>query len=277
MNQVVRSKSARLLAGLFVLAATCQASLAGTVTATFDGVVSGTAAVHMSFFNTRNNVSENVYAYAGLLKWKQAVGSSTPFVLPSTFTTFCIEFTQDIGGSDRPTYVVDTLANAPKPYGGLTGNPASGMGIDNGLGTTSKKDVLIKQLWAKYGSEVSNTLSAAAFQISIWKIIYEDSAAANAYTSLYSGNMRMTDTGGDFTTIANKASTYLNFLRDNTATANIQTGLYSLTNAESVYKYQDQLYHDGSSPAGRPTTIPLPVTSLMGSSLLLVGLCRRSR
>ncbi len=99
---------------------------------------------------------------AGELNWTPVSGLSSPFV------SFCIELSQQISskpGANQVTYNVVTLDNGSQPGIG-TGGP----GINGPLGTTKANQ--IRQLWGMFFADVNSNVTAAAFQIAIWEIIY---------------------------------------------------------------------------------------------------------
>lgn len=271
----ISARAAVLLGALAVTALSATSALAATVTTNYSGLRPNALAVRIAFNNTRDSApgTQNYHVYAGQMNWSNSVGNG--FSVPSSFFTYCIEFTQNVKTSGSTTYTVENLADAPKPFGNPPGNPSAGMGVENGLGTTRKKDTLIRQLWNNFSTAAAATNTAsAAFQLAIWKIIYEDSTSANAFTNITVGNLRYTESDANLISTANS---YLSWLT-NAANANASQagGLVAFTNSQ----FQDQIFNDtsgGNPPSFGATPIPLPASVAMGGSLFAFMLVRRGR
>jgi hypothetical protein len=96
----------------------------------------------------------------------------------TSFTSFCIELTQEVGSGKTYQFQLENLKDAPNSGGQHGGAPI--MGAD--------KAKLIRELWAADFSSIgTNGTKGAAFQLAIWKIEY-DGGSAN--TSFSTGNFR---------------------------------------------------------------------------------------
>ena len=151
----------------------------------------------------------------------------------TTFISFCIELTQD--SSFGPKYTVDVipLASAPHPQSGPI---ATGMG-DKAAG-------LIEELWAahfhdifyaangKQNDSTTQNSNAAAFQLAIWKLEYDQGATLD-FTK---GYLQVTDDISDPS--VSKASDWLSTidLQGNGPKAN----LLAITGHQGI-NFQDQV------------------------------------
>jgi hypothetical protein len=253
-----------LVAAVLATALPALAS-AATVDATLNGV--GLNQVVSVKYNGNDHL-----VYAGALNWSS---QNSPF--GSTFSTFCIEFVQDVDFNQ--TYSYTTLSDiglAPYPYVAPTGNGATGMESVLGLGTTRNKETLLRQLWGEFYASTKDGLAAgsyndsietAAFQVAIWKILYECSQNAVDQTSLNSGIFKLNNGG----LVGSKATEYLDWLIAH-PTADLANGLTALSNPTA----QDQILFTGlPSPISSP--VPLPTTAAMGASVLGVMTLKRAR
>jgi hypothetical protein len=168
-----------ILGCIFLLASPCRADF---VQARLDNVTSASTVMINLGDGSPANIS---YAYAGYVNWSQQGSPKNP-ALGSTFSTFCIELTQDVYFGSTYNFTVKALEDAPNP--GSAGSGGSG-----GMGV-AKADAL-RELWAGfYNSIGTNSKNAAAFQLAIWKIEY-DWGSAN-FDNFASGNFRAADASG---------------------------------------------------------------------------------
>ncbi|MFN4242000.1 MAG: hypothetical protein ACK4PI_02060 [Tepidisphaerales bacterium] len=262
-------QSALLAAALLV--STASSALANTVTAKFTGPdTSRGQNVTVNFMNSF--AGETTYTsttvFAGALNWTtvgSGLGWSTSlFPTPATFQTFCIEFTQNITTNQTVTYQIENLAAAPKPFGNPPGNPGSpGMGGQNGLGTTRSKDTLIRQLFNEFGDSLGTTKAKwAAFQVAIWKIVFETNTVSHAggFTDVTQGNFQINPSA---TAVVSHANSFLSFLVANPGEP-LRNGLHAFTNDSA----QDQVFLDNLTPASSSPVVPVPTAAAAGLALM---------
>jgi hypothetical protein len=164
------------------------------------------------------------------MEWER-VGGTEPGLPTGVFRTVCIELDQYTRDA---TYDVIPVANGPRPGLALSAGPMGAPKAD-----------MVSRLWAAYWDQANlSAADAAAFQVSIWEIVYDDDL------DLFGGAFRAN--------YANLASSPL-FVQ----TANAWLGgMGSLTGsanlvALSSLRYQDQL-----------VMVPLPSAALAGIALL---------
>ena len=143
-------RGAWVVALVACLAAGAQARGA-YVTAEFQGIWG----VQVGF--TLNGTYSND-TYAGKVFWK-TVSSDAGF--SGVFQTFCLEPNQDLKIGTQYTFNVGGIEGAPVP--------GPSMGPD--------KADSVRELWAKFGDLLDTKTKAAAFQIAIWDIVYDDFTA----------------------------------------------------------------------------------------------------
>lgn len=245
-----------LLAAAVITALPALAS-AGTINATLTGV--GLNQIVTARYN-----GTDYAVYAGQLNW-----STSDSTLGPTFQTFCIEFTQDVYIGSSYTYsTLSDIGMAPYPYVAPTGTIAGGMSTVDGLGTTRDKETLIRQLWGQYYNSThdgiaigayTDSIETAAFQVAIWKILYETSTNAADQTSLTSGSFELNNGG----LVAAEASNYLTWLLNN-PDAGMAVGFTALSSPTA----QDQLYFGGTTSRLQTPSVPVPSSAIAGSGLL---------
>jgi hypothetical protein len=154
----------------------------------YGGILSPGAGVTI---NLGNGSSPSVAYYPGVVNWTVATppaGKPNASWVPpvgGSFTTFCIELSQDINPGKVYTYQLTALAYAPSP--GTA--PAQANPPHAGMGTI--KANAIEELWGQdYSSIATNSTNAAAFQLAIWKIEYDWGTAD--FDSFGAGNFQAT-------------------------------------------------------------------------------------
>jgi hypothetical protein len=132
----------------------------GTITVKYNGMTYGEA--DYAYGGGLNNS----YGYSGLLSFTplSGTGMGNNWLSTNPLYAFCIELPQSISGGGTYTYSVLDLADAPLPA-----VPASGVPMG------SAKADYIRELWAEHYADVVNNVTAAAFQLAIWEIVYENS------------------------------------------------------------------------------------------------------
>jgi hypothetical protein len=184
------------------------------------------------------------YAFAGYVNWTQQGTSINP-MLGKTFSTFCIELTQDVNFGGVYNFTVTSLENAPKPGSDQSGG-SSGMG-------TAKADA-IRGLWAGYYNSIgTNATNAAAFQLAIWKIEYDWGSAS--YDNFAAGNFLAKDN----TAVTTLAKTLVDRVKSGTYSTKA-TNLVALSGSS----FQDQITQTLPAP-------PAWCMALCGGVILLAA------
>ncbi len=103
----------------------------------------------------------------------QSYGGHT-FDVGDTFFTFCTELTQNISNNGTYTYDLVAPSTIPNPAGG---NP--------GFTMNSFRASLLAELFRENFVTATTTtaLNAAAFQMAVWEIVYQDGTGANGSAS----------------------------------------------------------------------------------------------
>lgn len=238
----MKNQTGILAGGIAVVLALFGSTLARadslSVTATLTGVAYDGVLVTLGL-NDGAGHTESVTGIAGEYQWTQNSGS---YVLgkAGSFSTFCIEITQDVSLNTQYGYELASLQTSPQP----TPNywiPTNGMG--------SADATKIEQLWTADYSNVDNAATAAAFQFAIWKIIY---------------GSQLTFSGGSaVSSDLTLANSWLTALPANEADANVVALSSSYTNSPNPGS-QDQIT---AAPSGY-SSAPLPATALSGGVLL---------
>ena len=217
-------------------------SMASTLNLQLDGWAAGP----LSF---KTSVTGNTGINAGAFSWSDGVGNS--------YVTFCTELTQNINFGNSYNYDIDSLSIAPVPNDSIN---AAFPHLIGGMGTY--RAGLVQNLYDQYFSvALDSSVNAAAFQLAIWEIVYEEGLAEG-------DNSTLNVSDGDFTISNNNAGnqsqtqaiTLANTWLSTLSSVGVTT-LVALTNDT----YQDQIL-----------LIPLPAPVLMaGLGLLAVPLIRR--
>ncbi len=227
---------------LVVLAALAPARADfNTVTATLNtnNTLNPSAPVEI---NLGGGTSPSINYTPGVVNWTQT-GTQRNSLLPTDFTTFCIELTQDISPGGAYTYTLSALQNAPNP--GTSQTQSNGTG--SGMGTTKATE--IEYLWGTFYSLIGNNGdNAAAFQLAIWKIEYDWGDASlpgtlDGAVSFSSGNFQASPLDGDTAPI----TTATNWIKQLESGQNLTLdgNLVALTSSS----YQDQIAQAAPVPS----------------------------
>jgi len=233
---------------------------ADTVTATFNGVTPGLS-VAVNYDGALGGSAFNQVTSAGRFNWTTTGTNPAPpltvgsqvFNVGTQFITFCIELNQSIASGGSATFTVSALTSAPGVGPTITGATATS----------------IRELWEDhyYQHVINNSNSAglaqnaAAFQVAIWELIYDQGGAKN----VAAGHITFTSSPAVV-----QAQSWLAAL-DGTVTVN--TNVIALTSQSS----QDQSFIISSAPI---VETPLPPVMWGGIGLLgmsLVGKLRGGR
>ncbi len=190
---------------------------------------------------------------AGAMNWVRTGGSYAglggAYTSGTEFVSFCVELTQYVNYNGSYTYTVVEVGGVPSP---------GGSGVGNGMGT-SKADQL-RELWTIARDQVQDSLTAAAFQLAIWEVVYDDDTSLS--TGSFQAKKRNT---GDL--IPATAQNWLSQIDGTHELANI----FGMRNSGT----QDQVFFQPPPPSPRTEAVPLPGAAWCGG-LLLGGLAFRS-
>ncbi|MCC7407314.1 MAG: hypothetical protein IT442_04535 [Phycisphaeraceae bacterium] len=205
----------KMLTGLAVvaLAVWTGSAMAGTVDMKFLGWAKDGGGAELQELFKYKVGSSSRETQAGIFQW-QRVGGTQAGAPAGLFQTVCIELDQYVAST---VYDVIAVEDGPKPGSLLTAGP---MGV-------AKADMLSK-LWAAYWDVAqANSANAAAFQVSVWEIVYDGD------TDLASGDFRHNYGGGPLPAFVSTAQTWLDALPGLLD----ETELVALSNQ----RFQDQL------------------------------------
>ncbi|MCW5766370.1 MAG: hypothetical protein KIT68_10395 [Phycisphaeraceae bacterium] len=164
------------IAAMIVAAAGASAAQADTVIATFNGVGPGEGVNYsLNFGGSFTGTS------AGRFNWTRTGGTAAEPT--GNYVAFCIELQQNVSNGGNYTYDVTAVALAPVPA-----SPFAPMGA-------ARADALAR-LWNAYytNSGIDNT-NAAAFQLCVWEIVFNDTMSFDLGTGQFQAT-------GNATTIA---------------------------------------------------------------------------
>ena len=179
---------------------------------------------------------------AGVFNWLRT-GGTHPGDPQGAFRSFCIELTQSLSLGGSYTYDVVDVEDAPND------------GFVGGMGT-AKAD-LLRELWGRHFSPLFTSVQAAAFQISVWEVVYDGGVDLGA------GDFQAKNLGEAQVTLSQG---WLNSLDG--------TGTMAVLGAMTHPSRQDHLY-ELSTPT---VEIPAPAATLAGlTGIGLIGASRRRR
>ncbi|MFA6045139.1 MAG: PEP-CTERM sorting domain-containing protein [Phycisphaerales bacterium] len=190
----------RTLLGSLVVAVSAGSALAIDVQSTFTTVNPGIDCQ----ITYNSNQTENTRA--GQMNWTRVGGTYAG--LQGSYAAFCIEVTQNIGYGGTYDYEVNALDTAPRP---------AGLGAPMGQGKADQ----IAELYGRHFSSLSSATDYAAFQTSIWNIVYDND------TSISTGTFFVNSFNNDDVAVRALANSWLSGLNGD---ANyFQHGLFALT------------------------------------------------
>ena len=239
-----------LACGALLASAVSAASVSATLyttSSTPQGVQPGTDTSSLSFNGGTGSVG-----WAGQINWHSATSADwTSGLNPKlqsilgpdgTFSTFCIEGTQDVqfGSNETWSLGVVPLSSAA--------NPGPGMGATKAADITELFD-------RSYVSAITSNETAAAFQLAVWEIVYDGSVGSTVTSTVFSN--------GSFTASNDSAA-----IDDAVAMLKGITGS-GFANTYTVYALSDGTIQDQIFAV--PNSVPVPA-ALPSGLALLVGL-----
>ena len=167
----MRYRPAPVLGAAFILLPFLSASAgASTIEALFVKVTPW-----MWFEYSADGGANYVEEIVGQYRWTRTGGdhAGPP---QGEFFSFCIEISQNVVYQQVHRFDVVDLADAPQP---------GGMGVGAGMG--QDKADLLRELWARRIGDVVGPQTAAAFQIGVWEVVYDDglSLAEGSFRARY--------------------------------------------------------------------------------------------
>lgn len=195
-----------------LISVTCGAGLASSafaidITSTFSTVNPGVDAQITYGYTDSFNPGTTENTRAGQMNWVRQSGGF-PNLSGNSYSAFCIEVTQNITYGGTYSYDINALPTAPRP---------AGLGAPMGQ---AKAD-LIAELYGRHFSSLTTNSDYAAFQSSIWNIVYDND------TSISSGAFFVNSFASDDAGIRSQADNWLSGLNGD---ANFfQQGLFALT------------------------------------------------
>lgn len=184
--------------------------------------------------------------YAGVNVWEGDDGST--MFEGEQFKAFCIEIRQHL--ADPTTFTTKSLEESPVP----SDYPESESG--NGMGADRAND--IRELWHVYFNQIGDNADyAAAFQLAVWELVYEDRSEPGDTWSVDDGRFYMY--GSKAPNARALANTWLDDIQDNDYDKANLIALTSLNNQDMV------------------TMVPLPAAAGMGMLGFAFVVWRRRR
>lgn len=179
------------------------------------------------------------------------IDTGEPGTEPTRHESFCIDLKQEVSGQYY-AYNVDEVGNAP-----LDGNSAwTPMGV--------VKSNNVTELWHEHIAGVVDATTAAAFQVALWEIIYENTTAqpnVDPY-DVSAGDLVLI--GNTSQGVIDQANEWLGTVDDGVFEENPLIDLMALTHYSSETNWQDYLYDVNAG-----VIIPEPVTVIS----VLLGAC----
>jgi hypothetical protein len=114
------------------------------------------------------DTTHQVSGYAGIYKWAGLAGN--PWPLDHAFESFCIDLKQAVNTGVAQPYTLKELEDAPTPDPNPTG--VTGMG--------QVRADMLRRLWGEHRDDVATAITATAFQLAIWEIVFEQTPSYTA-------------------------------------------------------------------------------------------------
>lgn len=167
----------KFVLGVAAIAALAGSASAATVKAKYTGLAQNTGTYNLSLQHNSGTLTASVKA--GALK-HEVTGDSQTFA-GKTLRTFCVDLAQNVVGSVK-TYNIISAAEAPDPDA-PTGNVGT---LRAGYLQSLYYNAMQAGLLDKYGSATDSMTNqqAAAFQLVIWELAFEDGGALAAAAGL---------------------------------------------------------------------------------------------
>lgn len=251
-----------------LLLGAANATMAGTVTATFNGANPGAQTFSINYLKP-GNVAAFASVRAGQMDWTQTGNVGGGIVANGqTFSTYCIDLAT--GVNNNTFNLTSDPAAVPNPP---TASSPTGTLTDASAGYAGKSKVsALSQLFSKhYNAGSSSGVFHAAFQIAIWEIIFETTAGNK---TLAGGTTTISGSAGDAAAAVTMAQGWLNGLYNGPEYQLADFLFLTAPFTGQTAANQDQIYYN--PPAGGPTPLPIPVpASVLGGGVLLAGLVTR--
>jgi hypothetical protein len=156
------------------VAASCSFAYAGSLTADFT-IPLGTRGVEFTWTYNGTEVRDEVTALIQADRTDNIGDAGVDSLAPSSFAAFCVEIGETIRVPKNHTYDdVVPLLGATTNGGGATGPVLF----------DATRTMNMEYLWGSFYSEVANKKDAAAFQMAVWEIAFDD-------------DLRLSDPSGD--------------------------------------------------------------------------------
>jgi hypothetical protein len=191
------------------------------------------------------------------MNWSQPAptGDDVPWV-GGQFWTFCVEVRQHVGyGTTYTDYLGRNLEDAPVPGVGAggTGGTAGSMQLVKADAIRELLGYTTGTLGVDVASSTLDKIDAAALQIAIWEIVFED--APNTAWNTADGEFRITSNSADSDAAEARANGWLTHIRTNTV-APTTLNVIAITSSTA----QDQLVviKPGYVPGGDGSVVAVP-------------------
>jgi hypothetical protein len=270
MHNVMKATMSSLIV-VFGIATTSSSAKAADIEGELVGMGGSgyqTGTAHVKFKNSSDPGSINGSFPAGHLRFLRTGGTSSGTNLNAifvqattdTFWSFCLEVNQSI--TNPVAFDLKLLTEAPHP----------GIGVD---AITPNQANALRQLWHRYYDEIADGSQAAAFQLAIWEIVFDNPeqwGPDGQFVDLHEGaNLFLVgDLTSDTTEARDLANEWLRSLSNAEATDYGLANLGALVSADDQDQLIELLTHHSGTGGGRGHLSPgyLPNTA---ANMLLTG------